>query len=156
MRTVVALCILVLLAASGFSAEKNLTKPVIFIKPAAMADSENAGFETFITAAFTKKKTPALIVTDETRADYILESVIIAKEESTGSKIARCLFAYCAGMEGKNTASVRLIRIADGSVAWAYNVKKGGAKNFQSSSEAIAKHLKNFIEDNQALFVVND
>lgn len=121
-----------------------------------MADTENAGFEPFITAAFTKKKTPAVIVTDESKADFILESVISTKKESTGSKIARCLFAYCAGMEGKNTASVRLIRIADGSMAWAYDVKKGGAKNFQSSSEAIAKHIKNFIEDNRALFVAND
>jgi hypothetical protein len=144
-----------LFAVSGFAQGNNFVKPVIFIKPAAMTDLENSGFETFITAAFTKKKTPAVIVTDESKAAFILESVIIAKEESTGSKIARCLFAYCAGMEGKNTASVRLIKIEDGSVTWAYNVKKGGAKNFQSSSEAIAKHLKNFIEKNQDAIIAN-
>jgi hypothetical protein len=31
-------------------------------------------------------------------------------------------------------------------VVWAYNVKKGGSSNFQSSAEACAKHLKNWLQ----------
>jgi hypothetical protein len=35
-------------------------------------------------------------------------------------------------------------------MAWAYNVRKLGAHNYQSSAEAIAKHLKSFLlKENQ-------
>ena len=56
------------------------------------------------------------------------------------------LFAYCAGIEGSQTASVSLIDAKTKAVVWAYNVHKGGSSNFQSSAEACAKHLKNWLE----------
>jgi hypothetical protein len=68
------------------------------------------------------------------------------QEESTGSKVARCLFAYCAGIGGHQTATVQLIDTKTQEVALAYNVRKGGAANYQSSSEAVAKHLKKFVK----------
>ena len=72
------------------------------------------------------------------------------KTESTGGKIARCLFAYCAGIEDKGNVSVQLIETGSTKVLWAYSVnkQKGGNKNSQSMAEAAAKHLKEFVEHN--------
>ncbi len=118
-------------------------QPRIFIK----ADND---FNVALSAAFIKKQVPATVVTDEKSADYILQSAgVAAKQESGASKIARCLFAYCAGIEGTSSVSVELIRSGEGSVVWAYQVRKGngGPVGIQSLSEAVAKHLKNeFLE----------
>ena len=104
------------------------------------------GFESYLAAAIVKKHVPAVVTHDQDQARFILKSVVISKEESTGSKVARCLFAYCAGIAGTQTATVQLVNAKTQEVAWAYNVKKGGASNYQSSSEAVAKHLKKFLE----------
>ena len=105
------------------------------------------GYESYLAGAFTKKSVPAQIVQTEEAADYILKPAPVEqKPESTGGKVARCLFAYCAGIEGSQTASVTLIDAKTKSVVWAYNVKKGGSSNFQSSAEACAKHLKQWLE----------
>jgi hypothetical protein len=90
---------------------------------------------------------PAVIVQNKDAADYILSPAPVEqKPESAGGKIARCLFAYCAGIEGSQTASVTLIDAKTSAVVWAYNVRKAGSSNFQSSADACAKHLKNWLE----------
>ena len=44
---------------------------------------------------------PAQMVQTEEAADYILSPAPVQqKPETAGDKIARCLFAYCAGIEG--------------------------------------------------------
>jgi hypothetical protein len=111
------------------------------------------GFDTDLAAAMEKKKTPITVVGDKTKADYILDvSTVKNHEESTGSKFARCLFAYCAGIEGNASVSVKLSRVSDTAVVWAYQVRKGtsGPQARQSLSEAIAKHLKNDYLDKSA------
>lgn len=103
-------------------------------------------FQTALAAALVKKDVPITVMTDRDKAELILQSSsVAAKQESAGSKIARCLFAYCVGIEGSSTASVQLVKASDGSVVWAYQVRKanGGPVGIQSLSEAIAKHLKN-------------
>ncbi len=64
------------------------------------------------------------------------------KHESAGCKIARCLFIYCAGMEGTEEASVRLIDQKTKDTVWSYTVNKAHQRE-QSLAEAIAKHLDN-------------
>jgi hypothetical protein len=114
--------------------------PKIYIAP-------QNGFESYLAGAFTKKNVPAQMVQSEAVADYILSPAPVEqKPESSGGKIARCLFAYCAGIEGSQTASVTLIDQKTKNVVWAYNVKKSGSSNFQSSAEACAKHLKSWLE----------
>lgn len=103
-------------------------------------------FGVAIAAAFEKKHVHATIVTNKQDADYILKSApVAAKQESAGSKFARCMFAYCVGIEGTSSVSVQLIKPSDESVVWAYQVRKanGGPSGIQSLSEAIAKHLEN-------------
>lgn len=101
------------------------------------------GFETYLAAAFTKKHVPVTIVGGADQADYVLEAAPVEhKTESTGSKVARCLFLYCAGMEGVESTSVRLIDQKTKVTVWSYTVNKGHQRE-QSLAEAVAKHLGN-------------
>ena len=114
-------------------------QPKIFVK----ADQD---FAVALTAALNKKRAGATVVLNQQDAEYILQSAgVAAKQESGASKIARCLFAYCAGIEGSSSVSVQLVQVSNSSVVWAYQVRKGngGPVGIQSLSEAVAKHLKN-------------
>ncbi len=113
--------------------------PRIYIQP-------QDGFESYLAAAIVKKHVPAVVTQNKDEAQFLLTSAVQSKEESTGSKVARCLFLYCAGMEGSQTATVQLVNSKTQEVAWAYNVRKGSARAYQSTSEAVAKHLKQFLE----------
>lgn len=129
---------LLLLAAAW--AETPGGAPRIYLEP-------QGGFESYIAAAIAKKRVPAVVTTDKEKAQFVLASAVLAKPENTGGKIARCLFLYCAGIEGSQTATVQLIDAKTHEVAWAYNVHKGASGAYQSTAEAIAKHLKHFLED---------
>jgi hypothetical protein len=115
------------------------SRPTVFI------DAQN-GFDTALSAAFIKKQVPADVVTQKDGATYTLKSAdVYSKAETTGSKVARCLFADCIGIEGMASVSVQLIRNSDHAVVWAYQVRKAnsGPAGIQSLSEAIAKHIRN-------------
>ena len=117
-------------------------------RPAVYIEAKD-GFDTYVAAAISKKNVPVDVVTDQGKATYILKAAPVEiKTESTGGKIARCLFAYCAGIEDKGNVSVQLIETSSTKVMWAYSVnkQKGGSKNQQSMAEAVAKHLKEFVE----------
>jgi hypothetical protein len=134
---------LVMFAASLSFAQ--LSRPAVYIEP-------QQGFETYLAAAMSKKNVPADVVTDQAKATYILKSAPVeVKTESTGGKIARCLFASCAGIEDKGNVSVQLIETSSTKMLWAYSVNKqrGGSKNEQSMAEAVAKHFKEFLEKKQ-------
>ena len=109
--------------------------------------SGQGGFESYLSAAIVKKHVPAVVTQHKENASFVLSSAVLRKEESTGSKVARCLFAYCAGMDGTQTATVQLVNVKTKEVAWAYNVKKHSANAYQSTAEAAAKHLKRFLEE---------
>jgi hypothetical protein len=101
-------------------------------------------FQTSLAAAIIKKHVPVQIVTDKSKADYVLKaSGVNAHTESGASQFARCLLAYCVGADGSSSVSVQLVK--SDAVVWAYQVRKanGGPAGIQSLAEAIAKHLKN-------------
>jgi len=135
------LAVLLVLFASSLSFAQ-LARPTVYLEP-------QQGFETYLAAAFAKKGVPVDVVTDQTKAMYVLKSAPVEiKQESTGGKIARCLFASCAGIEDKGNVSVQLIETSSTKMLWAYSVNKqrGGSKNQQSMAEAVAKHCKEFLE----------
>src|SRR6266436_8295843 len=135
------LAVLLVLFASCLSFAQ-LSRPSVYLEP-------QQGFETYLAAAFAKKGVPVDVVMDQTKATYVLKSAPVEiKQESTGGKIARCLFASCAGIEDKGNVSVQYIELSSSKMLWAYSVNKqrGGSKNQQSMAEAVAKHLKEFIE----------
>lgn len=110
-------------------------RPRLFITPS------DDSFETYLSAAMVKKKVPVTVVINQDSADYVLKTQgVEIQKQSTGSKVARCLFASCSGMEDRGVTSVQLLQ--GDVVAWSYSVNKGrGQKNRQSLAEAIAKHL---------------
>jgi hypothetical protein len=128
------------MAVSAFAVDP-VALPRVYIEP-------QAGFESYISAAFFKKHVPATLGNEKEGAAFILKSgVIVKQEEKSGlGKLARCAYALCVGIDGTQTVSVELIDTATGQIVWAYNVRKPGAVNYQSSAEAIAKHLKQFFE----------
>jgi hypothetical protein len=121
------------------SAAQRGAAPSIYIAP-------QDGFESYLSAAIVKKHVPAVVTQNEDEAQFVLISAVQAKEESTGSKVVRCLFAYCAGTEGSQTASVQLVNAKTQEVALAYNVRKPSAQAYQGTAEAVAKHPKQFLE----------
>jgi hypothetical protein len=143
-----AACLLALMFISGLALRLNavtstVAGPTIYIEAA-------SGFDTDITAAFLKKKTPVTVVEDKSKADYVLTaSEIHDHQESTGSKVARCLLMDCIGVEGNASVSVKMMKSSDQSIVWAYQVRNGfsGPQARQSLSEAIAKHLKEYFDD---------
>jgi len=134
MKTIITTSIIGLALALTASAQTR-----IFIEP-------HDGFESYIAAAMVKKHVPVVVTKDRAEANFVLTSVVMTKEESTGSKVARCLLASCVGIEGWQTATVQLIKAGSQDVTWAYNVRKPAAIAYQSTAEAIAKHLKQFLE----------
>jgi hypothetical protein len=135
---------LLIVFAASLSCFGQQVRPTVYIEP-------QQGFETYLAAAISKKNVPVDVVTDQTKANYVLKAAPVEiKTESTGGKIARCLFAYCAGIEDKGNVSVQLIQTSSTKILWAYSVnkQKGGSKNSQSMAEAVAKHLKEFVEHN--------
>ena len=128
---IIGICALVLTATSAFAQER----PTLHIQ------AGEEGFESYVSAAITKKKVPVTILTTAEGADYVLKvAPIDVQKQSTGSKFARCLFAYCDGIEDRGVASVQLVK--GNAVVWSYSVNKGrGQKNKQSLAEAIAKHM---------------
>lgn len=111
-------------------------RPTIYITPT----PDN--FETYLSAAIIKKEVPVTVVTKEESASLVLKaSAVEIQQQSTGSKVARCIFASCSGIEDRGSTTVQLVK--GDAVVWSYSVNKGrGQKNRQSLAEAIAKHLK--------------
>ena len=133
---------LLLVFAASLSCFGQQARTTIYIEP-------QQGFETYIAAAILKKNVPVDVVTDQKKADFALKAAPVEiKSESTGGKIARCLFAYCIGIEDKGNVSVQFIDTSSSKMLWAYSVNKqrGGSKNEQAMAEAVAKHLKDFVE----------
>jgi TolB-like protein len=126
---------------SSVASFAQVVRPAVYVAP-------QNGFETYLAAAISKKNVPVDVVTDETKATYTLKAAPVEiKTESTGGKIARCLFASCVGIEDKGSVSVQLIEASSSKMVWAYSVnkQKAGDKDEQSMAEAVAKHLKEFV-----------
>src|SRR5207247_200031 len=94
------------------------------------------GFETYLLAAFTKKKTPIVVVDDLDQADFEVEG----RFEHHGRHWAEQLFLQKSNLE---RAAIRVKNRKTGVTAFTYVVEKEGPwKTGQSAAEACAKHLK--------------
>ena len=149
-KSIVVVAGLVLSGASVISAQERVpARAKVFIEGSETVDASNSknkasygDFTYAITAALAKKKVPVLVVTDLERADYVVRHTSSAKEDSTGTKIAK--IAVMGGLWGssKFEASIVVIDRSSTGIVYSYNVKKG---NFQSAAEAFAKNLNNHI-----------
>lgn len=138
--TICSLIALFALALGVSSAATKAIGPVhtVFVSP-------DGGFDISIIAALEKKHVPLKVVADPSLADYVFSaSPVTIHKESGAGKIARCAFAYCAGIADSGSVSIQLTDTHSKTIVWGYNVaKQRAAKNTQSMAEAIAKHLEN-------------
>jgi hypothetical protein len=97
------------------------------------------GFETYLAAAIIKKHTPVIVVDDKAKADFIIGGT--SHVDKAGW--AKTIFISGAPQAGASIA----MKNKNGDLAWAYSVDKfNAARASQSTAEACAKHLKEFIE----------
>ena len=129
----VALLLVILTALVAVEPTKLPAGSKIYVAP-------GDGFDTFLSAALTKKKVPVTILADKDKADFILE----AASQSDKAGWARTVFM---GQTGSNEeASVRLLNAKTSEVVFAYAVhKRNSAHGKQSSAEACAKHIKEIV-----------
>jgi hypothetical protein len=110
--------------------EKNAT---VYIEPM-------GGFETYLSAAILKKNVPLNVVDDKAKADYIITGT--SRTEKAGW--AKTMFISGAP---QSDASIAVKDAKTGILEFAYAVDKFNARHAdQSTAEACAKHLKEFIE----------
>jgi hypothetical protein len=138
------------------------------------------GYETYLAAAFAKKKVPLIVVTDKSKADYIITSNISHNAPSTpavvvnnnatatvsegespnqqawnqgweeGSQRAAERRAAHAAL-GSTSVSISIIDPRSSQIVFAYSAGKEGSNQFQKTAEACAKSLKEFIEKSEKL-----
>jgi hypothetical protein len=98
------------------------------------------GFNTYLQAAFIKKHVPVVMVGDEATADY----VIVGTAETNKAGWAKTIFIT---PKGDADASITIKEAKTGNIVYGYAVDKFGARHGQqSTAEACAKHLKEFME----------
>jgi hypothetical protein len=112
------------------------------------------GYETYLAAAIAKKQVPLILVADKSKADYVITStmshraasqpaVVINNSNGNGGNNG---FPQAAA-RGSTSASISVIDAHSSQIIFAYAVGKAGSTNqVQSTAEACAKHLKEFIE----------
>jgi hypothetical protein len=138
-RTLVAV---VLFASTVVSAQD---RPRVYIEASETVDASNSehrgkqvDFGSALSAALMKKQVPVVVVTDQSKAQWIIKSASSQKEDGTGTKIAKIAFLGSSNFT-KFEGTVQVVDVESSAVLYAYNVKKG---NFQSAAEAFAKHFK--------------
>lgn len=118
------------LASSASTSEVEVIPNSVFIAPM-------NGFETYLAAAFEKKKVPLTIVADQARAAYVITGT--ADERKAG--VAKML--VFGQIHSDDAASIQMINQKTGAVVFAYAVnKKNTLHGQQTTAEACAKHLK--------------
>ena len=75
-------------------------------------------------------------------------AVYAFRVDTNGDAVADIAFrvTFSPYQNGQQTATVQLVDATTQEVAWAYNVRKQSAQAYQSTAEAVAKHLKKFLD----------
>jgi hypothetical protein len=118
---------------AGGTAESKAIPPhsKVFITPI------EGGFDTYLSAALVKKQVPLTVVVMKEKADF--EITGIAESEKAGW--AKMLFLGSG--QSNEQASIKVVNLKTGVVAFAYAANKGSAaRGKQSAAESCAKHLK--------------
>jgi hypothetical protein len=115
------------------------------------------GYETYLSAAILKKHVPLVVVTDKEKAEYTITSSVSQLAPNTPAVVINNTNGDNNGSPhsgfptprnfGRTNASISVIDNHSSQVAFAYAVGKSRDTNqLQSTAEACAKHLKEFIE----------
>lgn len=127
--------VFLLLACSTHAVFAQPAAPAIHIPPT------GDGFENYLAAAMAKKNVPATIVERADRATLTLKaSQVEVKKDATTTKVMKCVFSSCAGIDERASTSVKLVD-REGTIVWSYSVR-GDRDEKKWMAESIAKHLK--------------
>lgn len=127
------------------------------------------GYETYLAAAIAKKHAPLIVVTDKTKADFIITSTVSHKDQSRpvisvsntinngtnetpferGMEQGQANAAARRALLGITNASISVIDPKSSQVVFAYSAGSASAKQLQSTAEDCAKHLKESIEKSE-------
>ncbi|SRR5713101_3177616 len=117
----------------GGNAESKIIPPHsrVFITPI------EGGFDTYLSAALVKKEVLLTVVAIKEKADF--EITGIAESEKAGW----AKMAFLGSGQSNEQASIKVVNLKTGVVAFAYAANKGSAtRGKQSAAESCAKHLK--------------
>jgi hypothetical protein len=107
--------------------------------PGATIFIEDEGeFGLALTASFVEKKVPLTVVTDRTKAEFILRSASNDRRAGGAEKVTRLLVGAWGGGD-RYHAAVSIVN-RDGVIVFAHNMKKG---NFQDAANSMANEIKN-------------
>jgi hypothetical protein len=99
------------------------------------------GFESYLVAAFGKKKVQLIPVADQSQADYVIAGTSVDK------KAGWAKMAFMGNIHSDNAASITMTDRRTGAIVYAYAVdKKSTLHGQQTTAEACAKHLQAHIE----------
>jgi hypothetical protein len=99
------------------------------------------GFESYLAAAFGKKKVELVPVFDQAQADYVISGTSVDK------KAGWAKIAFMGNIHSDNAASITMTDKRTGAIVYAYAVdKKSTMHGQQTTAEACAKHLKSHME----------
>ena len=133
MRTLGLVLLWLVCSTSALFAQQG--SPAIHITPT------GDGFENYLAAAMAKKNVPARIVERPDRATLTLKaSQVEVRKDTTTTKVMKCVFSSCAGIDERASASVKLVD-PEGTILWSYSVR-GDRDEKKWMAESIAKHLK--------------
>lgn len=105
-----------------------------------IAPMEN-GFESYLMAAFRKKKVQLFPVAEKDQADYVITGTSVDK------KAGWAKIVFMGNVHSDNAASINMSDRKTGVIVYAYAVdKKSTLHGQQTAAEACAKHLEAHIE----------
>jgi len=130
------------------------------------------GYETYLATAFLKEHVPVIIVTDKTKADFILASAVSRKEPSRPGVVINNRVSANVGNNGNNDAwnqgwqsgsgyaaqralagqtnvSVSVIDPKTSQIVFGHSATSARPNQIQKTAEDCAKHLKEFIEKSE-------
>jgi hypothetical protein len=135
-RSLLVLIAILTLVVSAAGQETAIPKgSKLYIEP-------STGFETYLAAAILNKHVSLVVVMDKSAADFLVSTTSQQGEKPTFAQ------TWVFGkMKRDEDASVQIVNGRTREIVWAYSVHKyNAAHGMQSAAEAVAKHLKNWME----------
>jgi hypothetical protein len=113
------------------------------------------GYESYLAAALAKKRVPLIVVADKSKQSAPLQPAVVINNTvnniNNGSGNTQNADSHGGyprpGSFGRTSASISVIDSRSSQIVFAYSVgKSANTDQLQSTAEACAKHLKEFIE----------
>jgi hypothetical protein len=136
-KTILLVCVAAFSTGLLCAQAKSPMKPGSAVFIASMPD----GFDTILRSAMEKKKVPLTIVDSRENAAFEISGISETQKAGKAKKILQL------NWHSAEQASISIADLKTGEVVFAYSVnKESSARGKQSTAEACAKHIKEFVE----------